>query len=107
MLSALLLGLVSLSGACQDEPQTGPNTQGSDSQGPEQDPDQGPEQGPGDEPDKPEAVIDCDALVATGNDPGEIPVDLTRLASSGQEVSVRSYCNDPLLVLSGTAYCAN
>lgn len=101
MLSALLLGLVSLSGACQGDPQTEPD------QGPGSSDTSGPEQGPGDEPDKPEAVIDCDALVATGNDPGEIPVDLIRLASSGQEVSLRSYCNDPLLVLSGTAYCAN
>lgn len=50
------------------------------------------------------AAIDCSLLKPTGNDPGEIPVDLVRLASNGKELSLRSFCNETLLVLNGTAF---
>lgn len=101
MISAALLGLATLSGACQDpqpSPDQGSETSSAGDQGPKDDPNQ---------EDKEDKAFDCDKLVATGNDPGEIPVDLTRIASDGQEISLRSYCNDPLLVLSGTAFCTN
>lgn len=73
--------------------------QGPKTEQPEPEPDSSGENSEG-----PDAAIDCSILKATGNDPGEIPVDLVRMASNGKELSLRSYCNETLLVLNGTAY---
>lgn len=99
LIQACLLGLAVLAGSCQDPASPSPKSKDEPSPG---------ASATNDEDDaQKDALLDCDALVATGNDPGEVPVDLVRLASTGKEISLRSYCNQPLLVLSGTAYCSS
>lgn len=100
IICAALLGLATLYSACQDS-SSSPGVNGGET-GPDNN---GADKGPEDQ-DIPDKLIDCDKLVATGNDPGEIPVDLIRMASTGKEISLRAHCNQPLLVLSGTAYCS-
>lgn len=106
MIRAALLAFAGFVCACQDPQTSPPEPEDKGSMPDAKDPAQTPKKDP-DESKSPENKIECDQLVATGNDPGEIPVDLIRMASSGSEVSLRDYCNAPLLVMSGTAYCSN
>lgn len=46
--------------------------------------------------------LDCSSIKATGDEVGQVPENLTLLAANGDMVSLHDYCNDVLLIMTGT-----